>query len=344
MVSIIVPIYKVEEYLSQCIDSILYQTYSDLEIILVDDGSPDNCGSICEEYAKKDKRIKVIHKENQGLGMARNTGLEYAKGEFIYFVDSDDWLEPNAIECLVKYQKEYDADIVMCNYDKRDDLHKVLYQYRIVNNVKIYSNLKEIEENVFWPMIGQPAYVCQDFTINMCVWTNLYRRELIEQNKIRFLSERDYLSEDICFNLQYLLQCNTAVMIPQSLYCYRYNPNSLTNRYKGDEYLKACKLYLKVGSWADSAKNQSVRDYRVQRFFITKVRELLFRLCCSNISFKEKKHLVENIVNDTYLQETLREYPLENYILKYRIPAQLMKHRCKILIIIMFGLLKKAKG
>ena len=229
MVSIIVPIYKVEEYLSQCIDSILCQTYSDLEIILVDDGSPDNSGSICEEYAKKDKRIKVIHKENQGLGMARNSGLELATGEFVCFVDSDDWLAENAVETWIRYQIIDNADMVMCNYDKRDNNNSLIYQYRIVNEAVSYNTADDVRANIFWPMIGQKSTVKNDFTVNMCVWTNLYKRNIIQDNNIKFLSEREYLSEDICFNLQYLLNCNSAVVIPESLYNYRYNPNSLTN-------------------------------------------------------------------------------------------------------------------
>lgn len=90
-----------------------------LSFFLVDDGSPDGCGAICENYAAQDSRVKVVHKENQGLGFARNTGLDYAKGEFICFVDADDWLERNAVECWVKAQEKYNADIVMCNYKKR---------------------------------------------------------------------------------------------------------------------------------------------------------------------------------------------------------------------------------
>ena len=120
-VSIIVPIYNVERYLEACIESILSQTYENFELILVDDGSPDQCGIMCDKYAVQDSRIKVIHKENQGLGMARNTGLDYATGEFVCFVDSDDWIEPNAVECWIEAQKKYNADIVMCNYQKRNN-------------------------------------------------------------------------------------------------------------------------------------------------------------------------------------------------------------------------------
>lgn len=115
-VSIIVPIYKTEQYINRCVDSILSQTFSDIEVILVDDGSPDKCPEICDEAAEKDKRIKVIHKENGGLSSARNAGTAYANGEFIFYLDGDDYLEKNAVEHLLEIQKAYNADVVVGNY------------------------------------------------------------------------------------------------------------------------------------------------------------------------------------------------------------------------------------
>ena len=114
-ISVVVPIYKVEKYLKKCVDSLISQTYQDLEIILVDDGSPDACPAICAEYAKKDSRIKVIHKENGGLSSARNMGLDVASGEYVTFIDSDDFLASNACEYLLGLIKKYDADFAMCS-------------------------------------------------------------------------------------------------------------------------------------------------------------------------------------------------------------------------------------
>ena len=116
LVSIIVPIYKVEPYLRRCLDSIVNQTYTNLEIILVDDGSPDGCPQICDEYAAKDKRIVVIHKENGGLSDARNAGLDICKGEYIFFIDSDDWIKTDTIEFLYKITQDKKSDIVIGDY------------------------------------------------------------------------------------------------------------------------------------------------------------------------------------------------------------------------------------
>lgn len=118
--SIIVPVYKVEKYIRRCLDSIINQTFTDFELILVDDGSPDTSGEICEGYAKKDERIRVIHQENKGLSGARNTGVEVSKGEYIGFVDSDDWIELEMYEKLITAAEKYGADIVKCGLDYTD--------------------------------------------------------------------------------------------------------------------------------------------------------------------------------------------------------------------------------
>ena len=117
LISVIVPVYKVEQYLDNCINSLLAQTYKNLEIILIDDGSPDNCPAICDEYAKKDSRIIVVHKQNEGVSVARNVGINIAKGNFIAFVDSDDSIEPNMYEKLIEKQQTEDFDLVFCRYN-----------------------------------------------------------------------------------------------------------------------------------------------------------------------------------------------------------------------------------
>ncbi len=141
-ISIIVPVYKAEAYLNRCIDSILVQTFSDFELWLVDDGSPDNCGKICDEYAAKDNRIHVIHKQNGGASDARNVGMEKATGEFIGFVDSDDVIEPRMYELLLKEMQEKDADVVECRIDKfyhDDEIHRY-------NGEPFSSDVLETEE------------------------------------------------------------------------------------------------------------------------------------------------------------------------------------------------------
>ena len=133
-VSVIVPVYKVEKYLNKCVDSIINQTLEDIEIILVDDGSPDNCGKICDDYAQKDNRIVVIHKTNGGLSDARNAGLEVARGEYIGFVDSDDYIAPEMISLLYGVCKKNSTDIAGCD---------LAYVYETTDRVDYNSNKQE---------------------------------------------------------------------------------------------------------------------------------------------------------------------------------------------------------
>lgn len=146
--SIIVPVYKVEQYLRKCIDSILAQTFTDFELILVDDGSPDNCGTICDEYAKEDRRIKVIHQENAGVSAARNSGLDNACGEYIGFVDSDDWIELDMYEILMQDIAEYHSDIAICGLIKAFcNGERIRFsnenQFLMMNNQEAIKNILE---------------------------------------------------------------------------------------------------------------------------------------------------------------------------------------------------------
>jgi len=171
LISIIIPVYKVEDYIRRCVDSILKQTYGNLEIILVDDGSPDRCGQICDEYAARDSRIVSIHKKNGGLSEARNAGMEICKGQYITFLDSDDWVEAGYIEKLYGMLKEYNADISVCNFittSKEDvEADPSTAEIKVFTNVEA---LNQIENNVDIPLYIQMVVA----------WGKLYKRSLFE--------------------------------------------------------------------------------------------------------------------------------------------------------------------
>lgn len=167
LVSIIVPVYKVEKYLSKCIDSLINQTYKNIEIILVDDGSPDNCGKICDEYASKDERIKVIHKENEGLSAARNDGMDICTGEYVTFVDSDDYISYSFCEDLMNAINENNADIAICNIKKFIDGESVKEE-KIDLETKVYT-FKETIYN----LISLGDYYD-------CAWGKIYSKKVLE--------------------------------------------------------------------------------------------------------------------------------------------------------------------
>lgn len=217
--SIIVPVYKVESYLRRCIDSVLAQTYSDFELILVDDGSPDRCGTICDEYAAKDSRIHVIHQENTGLSTARNTGLNAATGKYIYFLDSDDAIQPNLLQKTIAYMEDGNDMVVFC-YDAID-LQGGGKKVSFCSGVFETNDLKErkgfILSKLLTGLIGWEP------------WSRVYSREIIEQFHIRF-EDGEHFAEDLYFCLCYCAHARRIVSIPDSLYYYTIREESIMGR------------------------------------------------------------------------------------------------------------------
>lgn len=211
LISIIIPVYKVEKYLEKCIESVLKQTYTNLQIILVDDGSPDNCGKICDEYAKKDSRIEVIHKANGGLSDARNVGISKAKGRYIGFVDSDDYIKEDMYEILLNLIKKYDADVSICNlYDVIDENECIRNKE---NGIREYSRLDILKE------------VLLDKNIQSYAWNKLYEKELFDE--IKYPIRKKY--EDIGTTFYVFEKCNKIVVTSEPEYYYLKRSDSLVN-------------------------------------------------------------------------------------------------------------------
>lgn len=210
LVSIIVPVYKVEEYLNQCIDSIVNQTYKNLEIILVDDGSPDRCPQICDEWREKDSRIKVIHKENGGLSDARNAGLKIAKGDYIGFVDSDDQISLQMYGRLMQAMEETGAGIVECNYLKFEkQIPQMVYEKS--KNVQCYSTESALEQLIIERVFHHES------------WNKLYRKYIFET----LCFEKGKLHEDVYLTYQAFGMCEKIAKIDEVLYYYRQRCESI---------------------------------------------------------------------------------------------------------------------
>lgn len=228
MVSVIIPVYNVEKYLSQCIDSVINQTYPDLEILLVDDGSRDNSGQICDEYAKRDTRIQVIHKKNEGVSAARNTGINSANGEWILFVDSDDWISRNLLEICLKYTTE-ETDICFFGYKEIEENGQAKTITDPVDNVQIIEK-KDFLGCQFRIFNRDREACCNRNTIKLSSSWKLYRRSLIEQYDIRFpVGIRT--GEDGVFNLYAYQYARSGICIDSTFYFYRRVPGSVTHRY-----------------------------------------------------------------------------------------------------------------
>lgn len=211
LISIIVPIYNVEEYIHQCVDSIINQTYTNLEIILVNDGSPDICGTICDDYALQDARVKVIHKTNGGLSDARNTGLDNAKGEYIVFTDSDDFIHPQFVECL--YSNIGDADMAFC------DLLPYYEDKTEINQSKITSCPTMVFEDDFL-IKNIPTYRSP---IVIVAWNKLYKRFIWDD--LRYPVGKIHEDEFVIHHI--LDKCDKVILCDEQLYYYRQREDSI---------------------------------------------------------------------------------------------------------------------
>ncbi len=216
MISVIVPVYNVEKYLRKCVESIQRQTYTDLEIILVDDGSPDRCGEICDELAAEDRRIKVIHQKNSRLAAARNSGLEYAlntstvqKGHYITFVDSDDIIDSRMYETMIRIMESGQYDLVICG-------HQIVRENEDPKPCELGIDRKLNESELWDEVFGR---------LNNAVWNKLYKASLLKE--IRFPVGVIH-GEDLIFNIQYISRCRNAVLNDSKFYHYNKRSGSIT--------------------------------------------------------------------------------------------------------------------
>lgn len=236
IISVIVPVYKVEKYLNRCINSILNQSYENFELILVDDGSPDNCPNICDEWVKKDKRISVIHQKNQGLSSARNTGIRKSKGKYLTFVDSDDWIASNMLEVLLNLILKHDADISICDFvrtddEKREDI-KIIPKEIIYNQSQFMDIILKINSNR---------------TIHYA-WGKLYKREIIDSKHYPV----GMLNEDVEGMFKAVARSHKIVETNRVGYYYFENSDSITRVQFGENFLCLTEVWKRILSIADN--------------------------------------------------------------------------------------------
>lgn len=292
IVSVIVPVYKVENELKRCVDSILNQTYKNLEVILIDDESPDQCPAICDEYAEKDKRVRVIHKKNGGLSEARNFGLDIASGAYIAFVDSDDWVETDYIETLYTNAIKEDADISIVGYT-------MVWE---TGNIRRFSEDKEYyvfdREQAIRELLVQNKYSCM-------VCQKLYKSYIFED--VRFPVGKVY--EDVAVSLPTFTKINKAVVTGKSKYNYFQRSASIVNsKFNANKlyFLDCCKNIIKY-----SDENSKKYDKEAHVFYLRALMMLVLQLYkenrCENDRIEQQleeeiRRQKEYIWNNSYLQ------------------------------------------
>lgn len=276
--SVILPVYNVQAYLERCVRSVLQQDFNDYEVILVDDGSTDGSAELCDCLAEKNKSIRVIHQKNGGLAAARNTGMEAAQGQYIWFVDSDDWVEANALWRLHETAAEQKPDMVKFNYVRVEG-----------ENTPIVSNASAgmYQGDKLAVLRNAAFYSAGQYVLSAC--THIYRRDFLKQHGFRFVSERIVGSEDYLFNLEILAVVESVCVIGDALYYYEQRMGSLTQRYKEKLPQRYACLYRNL---QDSyARRGCLEAYKsaISAFYIW---HLLRGTCIPNEYYEAQGHTV----------------------------------------------------
>ncbi len=334
-ISVIIPIYKVEKYLQQCVDSIRNQTFQDIEIILVDDGSPDGCGKMCDAFALEDNRIKVIHKENGGLSSARNAGLMVAGGEYVSFIDSDDYTDLQMLEKMYQAAVQSNSDLIGCGfYEMNCDGEWKIFHANLPSGVYNHETIvEEIVKNILGNDRKVGAKKCQGYA-----WLNLYRRDIISTYHIEFPSERVYFHEDELFLLQFLYHSQTVSFIDEPLYYYCFNGNSLSKGYRPGMWEMSKHL---IAAFRDFSKKFGIEDEcrrRIDLYMLSYVSIAVQNECypTSGRTAMQQIGFIAKICEDTEVQRVLMQPLPESEERKVKIKFRLVKGKHAVLIYIWY--------
>ena len=328
-ISIIVPVYNVEKYLSYCLDSLVNQTMKEIEIILVNDGSTDNSGEICKKYAETDDRIKYIVQKNSGLSATRNVGITLANGEFIMFVDSDDWIDPDICEYLYKVAEKHKTDYLFGSYYNESTIgtkEKIIYQ----DNEIVYDK-KQVQTDLLKNVIGLTGKKLrhpEKIDTLTPVWARLYRTSIIKNNNIQYIDLNLVPSECQLFNCHYLMNANSAIYIRKPIYHYRRNNNlSVTKGYRTG-------LLKKWIYWINSTK-----EYIEKNDMWDELKDAYYsRICFSVIplggnaikknTLKEILSEIKEFLNDEHYIEAFKELDFSYFKIHWKVFFYLAKYRC----------------
>lgn len=343
-VSIIVPVYNAEKYLKRCVSSLKKQTLKDIEIILVDDSSTDSSLEMCKQMAIDDSRIKVIHKANEGAGLARNAALDIANGEYIGFVDSDDFVELNMFEILYNKAVQHSSDLVMSGVlfidgnmfsEKGECIRKTYFDKD--THFDTEEALKELRMGI----VGSLPQDADDSKYGMSIWKNLFKLEIIKKNNLAFLSEREIYSEDALFMIDYISCIKKATGISDAFYNYCRNGDSISKAYKKDRFEKSLAFVNEVEK--RFKKYIKADEYRI---YIDRFWQAMCRVLCSqeimyaqdkNIKYSVLKERLKMICTHNRTLNALQKYPIWKLPLKQGVFAFGVKHKLYFLLKLLVG-------
>lgn len=339
MISIIVPIYNVAQYLPKCLDSLLNQTYENIEIICVNDGATDGSSDILEKYAAKDKRIKIITQKNEGLSGARNTGIKAANGEWTMFVDSDDWIAASCCQTLIE-KTESNHDLYIFNYIRERENNS--YPKYIFEKEEITFE-EEQTEWLFKRLIApnDKELVNPDKLDSLSTaWGKLYKTRIIKEKNIQFVSTKEIGTEDLLFNIYYFTYIKSAFYIPSTLYHYRKNNiTSLTKLYKPHLPEQWENLFRKIEKWLVENKidYQNTLNYRRALSIIGLGLNEMF----AETPIKSKYNNVKTLLNRETYKKSVKTLPLKYFPVHWKLFFFAAKQRNTFIVMFMLRTIKK---
>lgn len=316
-ISVIIPVYNTAPYLERCMSSVLRQSLKELEIVLVDDESPDEAPMLCDKYAEMDSRVRVIHKRNGGLGFARNSGLEIATGEYVAFLDSDDYIALDYYEKMYRDATKNGADTCIAGYrlicqDGRD------VEYKNPKAGCVYSG-GEVQESILPLLLGAPPEADNDVVMGMSVWKALFSLDLIRSHSIEFCSEREFISEDAVFDIDYFAKAGKVVISPETGYFYCENGMSLSRKYQPERFERCEVLYREEIRRSTALGVGMPMTYLcIQRSFIGNSRYCMQQIY-HNLDRKSAVAEIRKICKSTLLAEVLKEYPYKRNPISLRV-------------------------
>ena len=340
MISIIVPVYNVEAYLPQCLDSLINQTYLDLEIICVNDGSTDGSLEILHQYDNKDERIKLITRENRGISATRNEALINASGEYVMFVDSDDWISQHTCEKAINAILTNDCDLVLWSYI-REFNDKSLPNY-IYDKVTVWDDSKKLCRRIVGP-VDEELRTPQKLDSYGTVWGKIYKRKLIEQNiPIRFVdTSKIGTCEDVLFNIEYSLRTKKSEFIPELFYHYRKLNNSFTSKFRESLPIQWKNLYDVI---KDVLVKNNTYDF-CEKAYMNRISlgivGLGLNVTFSDYSFGKQKEMVKQILSSSHYKEAIKELSTKYMPIHWRSFYIFAKQRNSIAVLCILKLINR---
>lgn len=324
LISIIIPVYNSEKYLVCCLEHIINQTYQNIEIILIDDGSKDGSSKICDEYARKDKRIKVIHKQNNGAAAARNTGLDIASGEYIAFVDSDDYIELNMYQEMMKVNQQYDCDLVLCDCYKENESTKIIFTHDIREG---YYD-KDMLYKEYFPTLLMTNSVDYPPTISNCVC--LFKRKLIEENNLRY-KEGMRFSEDLLFGSQAAYYTSSFYyMKNKAFYHYVLNNESVTHTFFPNKWIMMRSLYEYIKEFFGNVEDFDFSK-QINISLLYFVYNCISEINNSDMDKKNKMLEISMILKDIEVKEMFKSLKISTLNINWKLKIITCIYKFKIL-------------